>query len=404
MISNLQGQGKGQPPTTLFNNLDLLQGHKKVSIPFRFVHNFIVLDVQLFGVIQAELIFDTGAEHIILFKREYTELLGIEYDKRIPIMGSDLSRRIFALIARNSMVKMMNMPGKPADLLVLEEDYFKLDEMIGSPIAGLVGGGFFKNLVIEIDYRRNRINLHDPAAFKPPADYIALPIKIKTNKPYVNAEASLLNGEVVQVDLLLDTGAGIPLLLHNNSHPSLELPQEYIRGKLGMGLGGFLEGYIGRIEKLKVGSLEFPLVLTSFQDIDEEWLKDQNRFRNGIVGNQLLSRFHVILDYNRGQMYLKPYKTKQEPFDMDRSGLTILAFGLGLNEFVIRDILENSPGAEAGLLPGDVIVKLQGFPSRYYTLTGISQILQRKPGKKINLVISRDGNTLYKSFTLRDLI
>lgn len=397
-------------PTTLrcqgsySNNLELLQGKKKVTIPFRFIHNFIVLDVQLFGLLPAELIFDTGAEHIILFKREYTDLLGIVYDKRIPVMGSDLSRQIYALIARNGMIRVRELPAKSADLLVLEDDYFHLDEMIGAPIAGLVGGGFFKNLVIEIDYKKNCLTLYDPASFKAPEDYISIPIKIKTNKPYVNAEASLLNGEVVQVDLLLDTGAGIPLLLHNNSHPSLALPSEYIRGRLGMGLGGFLEGYIGRIEKLKVGSLEFPMVLTSFQDIDEEWLNDQNRFRNGIVGNQLLSRFHVILDYVNGQMYLKPYKAKQKPFEMDRSGLTVLAYGLELNEFVIRDVLENSPADGAGLQHGDVIVKLQGFPSRYYTLTGISEVLQRKPGKKINLVIKRGEVILHKSFVLKDLI
>jgi hypothetical protein len=206
------------------------------------------------------------------------------------------------------------------------------------------------------------------------------------------------------VDLLLDTGAGVPLLLHNNSHPSLALPREYIRGKLGMGLGGVLEGYIGRIAKLRMGSLEFPLVLTSFQDIEEEWLKDQNRFRNGIVGNQLLSRFHVILDYVHGQMYLKAYRTKQPPFEMDRSGLTVLAYGENLNEFVIRDVLENSPAAGAGLIDGDIIVRLQGFPTRYFTLTGINEMMQRKVGKKINLVVLRNGHLLRKSFVLRDLI
>ncbi len=387
-----------------FNPVDLLQGKKKISIPFRFVHNFIILDARIFGLLPVHLIFDTGAEHIILFKREYTDILGIGYDKRIPIMGSDLSREIYALIARGGMVQISGLPPRPADMLVLEEDYFKLDEMIGTPVAGLIGGGFFKNLIIHIDYRKNLITLTDPRYFEPPQDYISLPIKIKTNKPYINAEANLLNGTVVQVDLLLDTGAGVPLLLHNNSHPSLRLPEHYIRGKLGMGLGGFLEGYIGRIRQLKFGRLEFPLVLTSFQDIDSTWLLDQDRYRNGIVGNQLLSRFNVIFDYIQGQLYLKPYKLRQKPFDMDRSGLVILAYGLNFNQYVIKDILENSPAAEADIRTGDVLVKVQGFSTRIYTLDGINHILQKEAGKRIRVVVKRNGERIHKTFILRDLI
>ena len=387
-----------------YNPIDLLQGKKKVVIPFKYQHNFILLDVHLFGILPVQLIFDTGAEHIILFKREFTDVLGIPYDKRIPIMGSDLSREIYALIIRNGLIQISGLPARPNDMLVLEENYFNLDEMVGAPIAGLIGGGFFKNLVINIDYKRRQLTLIDPAHFEPPADFINLPIHVKTNKPYVNAEANLLDGTVVQVDLLLDTGAGVPLLLHNNSDTALHLPSNYIRGKLGMGLGGYLEGFIGRIGKLSMGEMEFPFVLTSFQDIDEAWLRDRDRFRNGLLGNQLLSRFNIYLDYMHGQVYMKPYSTKQKPFNMDRSGLTILAYGAQFNEYVVRDVAEKSPSKEADIRFGDVIVKLQGLPAHLYTLDGINSVLQRKAGKQVRMVIRRGKDVIRKSFILRDLI
>ena len=123
-----------------YNPIDLLQGKKKVVIPFKYQHNFILLDVHLFGILPVQLIFDTGAEHIILFKREFTDVLGIPYDKRIPIMGSDLSREIYALIIRNGLIQISGLPARPNDMLVLEENYFNLDEMVGAPIAGLIGG------------------------------------------------------------------------------------------------------------------------------------------------------------------------------------------------------------------------------------------------------------------------
>lgn len=381
-----------------------LDGKRKVTIPFKYVHNFIILQVKLYGAIPVNLIYDTGAEHVILFKREYTDALRVPYDKRIPIMGADLSRKIFALITRNAMLELEGLLPKPYDLLVLEEDYFNLDELVGIPIDGLIGGGFFKNLIVNIDYRNNRMTLYDPSDFQIPNGYVMLPIRIKTNKPYIDAETSLQDGTVVQVDLLIDTGAGVPLLLHTNSMAALKLPEHYIRGKLGMGLGGYLEGFIGRINKLQIGQLEFPGVLTSFQEISSDWLDDQDRFRNGILGNQLLNRFNLFFDYIHGQVYLKAYHRKQKPFNMDRSGMIIFAFGEEFNQFVIRDVIQSSPAEDADIRPEDVLVKIHGFPTHFYSLEEINAMLQKKPGKKVKLVIKREGHKIRKEIRLRDLI
>jgi hypothetical protein len=390
--------------TAYFDPLNLLEGKKQVTIPFKFAHNFILLEVRIYGILPVQLIFDTGAEHIILFKRQYTDLMQVPYDRRMRIMGTDLSREVFALITRNGLVEVKGLAPRPYDMLVLEEDYFNLDEMLGTPVAGLIGGGFFKDLIIEIDYRRRKLTLTDPRAFSPPEGYLALPMTIRTQKPYVTAEAGLQDGTTVQVDLLLDTGAGVPLLLHTNTHPSLQLPKTYIRGRLGMGLGGYLEGFIGRVNNLHLGLVDFPGVLTSFQDLPDHWLADENRFRNGILGNELLGRFSVFMDYNREQLYLKPYKKRQRPFQMDRSGLMVFAYGIDLDRFVVHDIIEGSPAEEADIRPGDIIFRLQGIQAGDLTLDGISRMLQRKPGKTIRVEIARNNVLLQKKFKLRDLI
>lgn len=123
---------KATSQAVYFNQADLLRGERKVYVPFRYVNHFIIVDVMIYGSIPLQLIFDTGAEHVIIFKREYTDLLQVPYDKRIPIMGSDLSRQIYALITRNALFQVSSLPAIPYDLLILEEDYFNLEELIGT--------------------------------------------------------------------------------------------------------------------------------------------------------------------------------------------------------------------------------------------------------------------------------
>jgi C-terminal processing protease CtpA/Prc len=89
---------------------------------------------------------------------------------------------------------------------------------------------------------------------------------------------------------------------------------------------------------------------------------------------------------------------------MDKSGLIIFAAGRELNEFVIQSVIEDSPAAEADIRPGDVITRIQGFPSRFYTLDHISHILQKKNGKKIRLAVKRGDVEIKKRFRLRELI
>lgn len=401
-FSPLLLQAQSQP--LQLDPLSFLDGKRKAVIPFRYVHNFIVIDAKIYGIIPLQFIFDTGAEHIILFKKEYTDLLQVPYERRIPILGSDMSREIYALISRNGVIEITGLAPKPHDLLVLEEDYFNLGELIGTSIAGLIGGSIFKNLIIHIDYKHQKIILHDPRYFNAPDDYLTVPLQIKTNKPYVQAQASLLDGSVVQVDLLVDTGAGVPLLLHTNSHPSLSLPQQYIKGKLGIGLGGYLEGYIGRVKKLSLGTFEFPGVLTSFQNVEESWLTDPNKYRNGILGNELLSRFDLYFDYARSQMMIQPYHRKQPPFTMDRSGMILYAYGLQFNQFVVRDVLENSPASRADIRPGDILLRIQGTSAQYFNLDGVNKILQKRPGKKIRLELVREKEIIHKELILTDLI
>ena len=384
---------------------DILDGEERVEIPFEYAHNFILIDIRLFGLLPMRFIFDTGAEHTILFKREYADFLNVQYDIRIPIIGSDQERELFAMVARSVDLELVGLAPQKRDILVLEENYFHLDEITGTQIHGIIGGGFFRNVVVQIDYKKERLILHNAAQFDPPGKaFRSLKVEMVSNKPYIKATGTLLDDTKLGLDLLIDTGAGLPLLLHSNSHPKLEPPEELILGKLGVGLGGYIQGSIGRIKSLEIKDVQFEFVLTSFQDLSQAITVDSQRLRNGLIGNQLLSRFEVYLDYMNETLYLRPEGHYKRQFKMDRSGLIIFALGHSLNEFVVQDLIIGSPAAEAGILPGDIIRRIQGLPSRLYSLDQITSILQKRVGKRIKLVVERNNRLIKVQFTLRELI
>lgn len=386
-------------------NFDILQGAKKKVVSFDYTHNFILIEARFNQQVPVKFIYDTGAEHTLLFNKEITDLLGIEYDRRIKVIGSDLSTDMHALVCPQIPISIKDLDPRITDVVVLEEDFFHIDELTGVNIGGLIGSSFFRNYVVKFDYKRQEITVFHPKYFrKPNKKYTEFDIEIKAGKPYVKTTCLLQDGTSIETLLLLDTGAGLPLLLHNNSSERIFLPPEIIEGKLGMGLGGYIKGYLGRVNEFYLGEYKFENIITSFQNLDSTFINNPINFRNGLIGNQILSRFEIILDYNNKKMYLKPIKKYNKSFEVDRSGLVIFAYGPKLNQFIVQDVLTNSPAAEIGIKKGDLITKINGMPTSILDLQHVSSRFYKKSGKSIKLRISRNGVISTKTLILKDLI
>ncbi|HMQ05721.1 MAG TPA: aspartyl protease family protein [Saprospiraceae bacterium] len=393
-------QGLGQ-----IKGLDLLGVKKKATIPFTLEQGFIVVKLYVEYTFPMRFIFDTGAEHTVIFNKMYGDMLNFDYERKVPIVGSDLSAEMYAHIVRNITVELSGADMVNRDILVLDKDYLKIFESTGILVDGILGGEFFRNLVVEIDYKRNRLILFHPEHFPVPSKskYDAIPLTIRNNKPYVSAEVASL-GDTVTLNFLIDTGASLTFLIHTNTHPALHLPEVIIPGHIGYGLGGSVVGYLGMMDYIAFGPYEFETVLASFQDIGGASLSEHEYFRHGIIGSLTLARFHSYIDYYRSIWYLNPVGKYNQTFDYDKSGLTIFAYGHGMTNFFVRNVLENSPARKAGLKEGDIIIKFQGKKKEKLSIPYINKTLKRKEGKKINMLIERNGEELSFIFRLVDML
>ena len=188
-------------------------------------------------------------------------------------------------------------------------------------------------------------------------------------------------------------------------HPLVHPPANAIVSNIGMGLGGYLEGFTGRVNGLGIGQFRQSNIITYFQTLDTAGINmEYLNGRNGLVGNAMLSRFTVILDYHNFKIWLKPGRAYKSEFKYDRSGLNIITSGVSLNSFIVQTVQPHSPAEEAGILKGDQIVRVGLAPTSILNLADLQRIFQKKVGKKIHLVVKRDGKRLKKTLVLRELI
>lgn len=381
---------------------------RTLDIPFEFKNNFIILTILLNDVLPLRFILDTGAEHTILCKKEISDYLKINYERTFRIKGSDLNTELTAYLARNvKLVIQQKAIAVNQDILVLEEDYFRFEEYAGIQIHGIMSANIFSQYVIKIDYRKKIITLFDRESSSPNLNgFQEFPIEVFRNKIYLNTLLSIRNESSTQVKLLVDTGAGLPLLLFANSNPLLLAPENAIPSNIGMGLGGHLAGYTGRVHKLQLDTLTLYNILSYFQEIDttQSGLSILNG-RNGLIGNMILSRFQIVVDFRQSKIWLKPIRNNfSKPFEYDKSGINLIATGFNLDNYTVQAVVPFSPAWNADIRKGDIVKWIGGLPASLLSLEEIIKKLRKAEGKKIKLTLIRGKKRLLKTIILKNLI
>lgn len=383
----------------------LIMPGKVVKVPFAYQNGFLIVDILFDGVLPLRFIIDTGAEYTILTQKAISDLLGLTYEREYAMIGSDMVTVIKALLVRDVDFEIKRMKLLHRDILVTKEDYFQLNYFTGSPIHGILGADLLCRFVLEIDYDRRVIAFIDPSNYKPEAGYAEIPMTLHRNKPYLHLQTRIHEKtESRPFKYLLDTGAALPLLLLTNSDPAIQLPDHVIQGILGMGLGGFLTGAKGRIQQVQMGPYPINNLVGSFQDIKLYPDTTHLQGRHGILGNLVLDRFDVILDYARSKAYVRPNGDYADPFPVDRSGLFLISTGFDLSTIMVQEVLVGSPAFEAGIRPGDILRKYNGWPVSFFGLQGLSKRFRKDAGKKVKLKIKRGRDSLRRHFTLEDYI
>jgi len=379
--------------------------YNKATVPFQIYNNLIVIDVLLNRSLPLKFILDTGVRTTVLTEKTLSDLLNLEYARKITIPGVGGEKLVDAFVVNDVSLNIGEIQGEGHALLVLEKDLLQLKNYLGVNVHGILGYELFSRFVVDINYDRKQINFYRPEDFKKKKSFEVLDIIIEDTKPYLVANFSIRKKEGEQKGkFMIDTGASHSLLLDTRSDVLIECPEPNLETTLGRGLGGTIHGRVARIDNMHFDKFNFNGIITTFPNKDSYDVDFKSNQRNGTFGGGMMTRFHTIYDYANGKLYLKKSSQHKKPFEFNLSGVIVKATGVYLRKYEIDNIREHSSAESAGLMVGDTITHINGIAADRLTLDELTGKLNDKENKRIRLIVIRDGKELHIHFRLRRLI
>jgi hypothetical protein len=261
-------------------------------------------------------------------------------------------------------------------------DYDILSSVYGDRIDGIIGLSFYSRYIVKIDYDSNLIYVYSRGNFKYPKGGFTLKPNI-VSLPIVGA--ALRDVRDVNANFYFDTGAGLCLLLNSDfiNDSSILNTEKKPLPTQAQGMGGKANMKVTTMKEFKLGPYRFRNIPTHI--FDDVFNVTSYPFLAGLIGNDVLRRFNIILNYDKRIFYLTPNSHFRDPFDYSYTGL-----GLYWVEGEIRvgDVMKDSPAEKAGFKVDDVVIGINSNMSQNLQL--YKSMLQNT-GERVKILVNRPG-------------
>jgi hypothetical protein len=381
--------------------IDFQNEHTKSTLPFKFIHNLIVVQISINDSKPLNFILDSGVGPLIITDPALVDTLHAENSLIYRIRGRGIGPELEAFVISDIKVGIGKHASGNITAILLKDDPFQLSFFLGIPIHGIIGSDFFNSFKVDINYTKRRVTFYalDRTVKKRGEP---LPIQIIAGKPYLKTEVTMENGNKDSLLLLIDTGAGHAVSLDLTDENKKFQPEKTIPANLGIGLSGPISGAIGRLNKISLGNFSFNNIITAFPHYEDSELRTIMTMQSGSIGGELLKRFTLFLDYSRGELYLKKNRSYKAPFEYDMSGIEIYALNEGgKNRFFINRIEENSPAELVGLKVDDEILYINLKDVKQYSLNDIYELLRTETKNDLIIQVLRGNEIFFKFLKLR---
>ena len=220
------------------------------------------------------------------------------------------------------------------------------------------------------------------------------------NRLFITASILISEQLNIEGEFLLDLGAGGSFILTTDTGNTYKLSNAVDRkikySTIAGGIGGKSERYVIRAAEAGLGDFLFDQPIIDYS-LDQGGAL-VNKKHLGLIGNEILERFDIIIDFKENNLYLKPNSKKGEAFRLSRHGFSYVDRSETLGGWIVKGFYENCEALNKGMMPGDKIIAVDGIPVENIS-TGEQELIFRN-NEGIILDYLRDGKTIRIKLTL----
>lgn len=260
-------------------------------------------------------------------------------------------------------------------------NYEVLTSVYGEKVDGVMGYSFFSRYIVKINFDSFFVEVYTPGEIRylrkgytlHPA-FTSIPIQ----------PMQLKDRRRLSHNFYFDTGAGLCFLLSDSyvEDSAILLAKRKPKLTQAEGMAGRLQMRLTVLKEVKLGPYRFRNVPTYLYK--DDFNVTNYPVTGGLVGNELLRRFNLTLNYGRREIHLQPNTHFYDAFDYAYTGLGIYFVN---GEIIVEDVIKHSPADKAGIRVGDRLMgvgnNLTGNIQQYKNLLLV-------PNQKIKLILSRD--------------
>ncbi len=315
-------------------------------IPFHLVDNLIFLPIQINGH-KVAAILDSGAQLTVLDSHAAAGL-GARPIGAFITFGQGGAAAISYAPGVSVTAGQLRLPDITAGAI----DLGLPGTQMSPPLVAILGGEVFTQSIVDIDYPNHRLRFLVPGEFAAPSKAVTLPL------------TTILGSFVMPV--AAEGGTSIPVLLDTGNDGTFQLFPAYwqhlnllnhrpVSAARGGGVGGLITYKIASLAALGIGAVKLHDVPTSFEPSGIATVDQTVMLGN--IGDAILDRFHLIIDFPHRRIIFIPTAATQAPLPHNVIGIETMPDHDALK---IIFVMQNSPAAHAGLAVGDSISKVNG--------------------------------------------
>lgn len=290
----------------------------------------------------------------------------------------------------------LHLPGLTVDSLNFHiNDYSILTAVYGEKIDGIIGYSVFSRYIIKVDYDSSKVEFWTKGLYKYPRGGYLL-------KPVINTipvqQLRVRDERPINARFLYDMGAGLNMMLSTDflNDSSLLSKKRKLYTKEAEGLGGKIDMAMTVIKEIKLGPYKFRNV--PIYVFNDTFNITSYPFLGGLIGNDILRRFNVILNYDRRDIYLVPNSHFNDVFDYSYTGIELYYIE---GRIIIGDVAKGSPAEGAGLKEGDIVVAVnKNFSQNMQQYKAAIQTT----GDRLQVIVQRGGELIQYSFKVKSIL